>query len=99
MPAAARAGDNTSHGTPLPPTSGSSNVWIEGTPAWRAVVDTHTCPLSDGPKAHVGGSVMNGSSKVFINKFAAARQGDEIIEWGGQVNSISSGSLKVDIGG
>jgi uncharacterized Zn-binding protein involved in type VI secretion len=98
MPAAARAGDNTSHGTPLPPTSGSSNVWIEGQPAWRALVDTHVCPLFDGPKAHVGGVVSKGSSKVFINGLPAARQGDQIIE-SGPANSISGGSLKVDIGG
>jgi uncharacterized Zn-binding protein involved in type VI secretion len=98
MPAAARAGDGTSHGTPLPPTSGSVNVWIEGRPAWRAVVDTHICPLSDGPKAHVGGVVTKGSSKVFINGFPAARQGDQIVE-AGPTNSISAGSQKVDIGG
>jgi uncharacterized Zn-binding protein involved in type VI secretion len=98
MPAAARAGDNTSHGSQLPPTSGSANVWIEGRPAWRALVDTHVCPLSDGAKAHVGGVVTKGSSKVFINGLPAARQGDQIIE-GGPANSISGGSLKVDIGG
>jgi uncharacterized Zn-binding protein involved in type VI secretion len=98
MPAAARAGDTTSHGTPLPPTAGSTKVLIEGLPAWRALIDTHICTLSDGPKAHVGGVVTKGSSKVFINGFPAARQGDQIIE-SGPANSISVGSLKVNIGG
>ena len=98
MPAAARAGDNTSHGTPLPPTAGSAKVLIEGKPAWRAVVDTHVCPKFDGPKAHVGGVVANGSSKVIIDGFPAARKDDQIIEIG-PANSILSGSQKVDIGG
>ena len=99
MPAAARAGDNTSHGSPLSPTAGSTKVLIEGLPAWRAIVDNHICPNFDGPKAHVGGFVANGSSKVFIDGFPAARKDDQIIEKGGSANNISSGSLKVDIGG
>jgi hypothetical protein len=98
MPAAARAGDATGHGASLPRTAGSSKVLIEGLPAWRALIDTHVCPLSDGPKAHVGGVVTKGSSKVFIDNFPAARQGDQIIE-SGPANSISGGSPKVNIGG
>lgn len=97
MPAAARVGDQTSHGTPLTG-AGSSSVFIEGRPAWRAIIDVHNCPSSDGPKAHVGGSVIKGSTKVFINKFPAARQGDTVVE-AGPPNSITAGSLKVDIGG
>ena len=97
MPPAARVGDQTSHGTPLTGI-GSPNVFIEGLPAWRALVDFHTCPLSDGPKAHVGGVVSKGSSKVFINNFPAARQGDTINE-SGPPNSIMMGSMKVNIGG
>jgi hypothetical protein len=97
MPPAARVGDQTSHGTPLTG-MGSSNVFIEKRPAWRALVDFHTCPLFDGPKAHAGGVVLRGSGKVFINKSAAARQGDTISE-AGPPNSIAMGSLKVNIGG
>ena len=97
MPPAARVGDQTSHGTPLTGT-GSSNVFIEGRPAWRAAVDIHICPLFDGPKAHVGGVVSRGSSTVFINNFPAARQGDTINE-AGSPNSIVMGSLKVNVGG
>ena len=98
-PFAARVGDNTSHGTPLAPGTGSPNVWIGGKPAWRAGVDVHVCPLFDGPpKPHVGGVVVGGSSKVKINGFPAARQGDKIIEVG-QVNSIAVGHAAVQIGG
>ncbi len=97
MPPAARVGDQTSHGTPLTGL-GSANVFIGGLPAWRAITDVHTCPLSDGPKPHVGGTVMLGSTKVFINGFAAVRQGDTIIE-AGPPNSIVVGSVKVNIGG
>ena len=98
MPSAARVGDTTSHGTPLGPGPGSLTVRIGGQPAWRAVADVHTCPLSDGPKPHVGGVVAKGSSKVFINKLPAARQGDTIVE-AGPANSIAVGSPKVQIAG
>jgi uncharacterized Zn-binding protein involved in type VI secretion len=98
MPPAARVGDQTSHGTPLTGV-GSPNVLIEGLPAWRALTDVHTCPLSDVPaKPHVGGTVLQGSTKVLINNFPAARQGDIIVE-AGQTNSIVIGSAKVNIGG
>lgn len=98
MPAAARAGDLTAHGTPLSPGLGSPNVWIGGQAAWRATVDVHACPQQDGPKPHVGGVVARGSSKVFINRLPAARQGDLIPE-AGPTNSISVGYAKVQIGG
>lgn len=98
MPAAARAGDMTSHQTTLNPGGGSSNVKIENQAAWRATVDTHQCPLTTGTVPHVGGLVSIGSKKVFINKFSAARRGDPIPE-SGPTNSITGGSTKVQIGG
>ena len=98
MPSAARVGDTTSHGTPLGPGLGSLSVLIGGQPAWRALTDVHTCSLSDGPKPHVGGVVVKGSSKVFINNLPAARQGDMIVE-AGPSNSIAAGFLKVQIAG
>ena len=98
MPAAARMGDLTSHGTPLSPGPGSVNVLIGGQPAWRATSDTHTCPLSDGPKPHVGGVVMKGSTTVLINNLPAARQGDMVVE-AGPPNTISAGLATVIIGG
>jgi|KBSSwiStaDraftv2_1062776.scaffolds.fasta_scaffold169037_2 uncharacterized Zn-binding protein involved in type VI secretion len=97
MPAAARAGDRTSHGTPLSPGLGSPNVWIGGRAAWRATVDAHACPLAEGLKPHVGGVVANGSAKVFINGLPAARVGDVIPEVGPS-NSISDGFMNVQIG-
>lgn len=77
---AARTGDPTGHGTPLSPGPGSGNVLIGGKPAWRATADTHSCPLSDGPKPHVGGVVALGSTTVLVNGFPAARQGDQVVE-------------------
>ncbi len=37
MPPAARVGDNTSHGSPLAPGTGSPNTIVGFMPAWRAV--------------------------------------------------------------
>ena len=75
---AARIGDLTSHGTPLGPGPGCPTVLIGGKPAWRAGADVHVCPLSDGPKPHVGGSVAVGSATVLIGGLPAARQGDQV---------------------
>ena len=98
MPLAARIGDLTSHGTPLVPGPGSLNVLIGGLPAWRALVDLHTCPLVTGVVPHVGGVVLLGSLTVRINGFPAARQGDVILE-SGPPNAITNGSPTVNIGG
>lgn len=100
MPPAARVGDTTSHGsTPLGPGLGSPDVWIGGQPAWRATVDTHACPLSNGPQPHGGGFVTKGSLTVLINNMPAARQGDQIMEGGGGPNVITAGCPTVIIGG
>ena len=97
MPPAARVGDLTAHGTPLSPGTGSANVSIGGMPAWRAGIDSHVCPLVDGPKPHVGGVVAKGSAKVLINGSPAVRQGDQIVE-AGSPNLITAGYTKVVIG-
>lgn len=94
---AARVGDQTSHGTPLTPGPGSTNVLIGGRPAWRATVDFHTCPLFSGLVPHVGGIVAVGSVTVLINGFPAARQSDQIIEVG-PPNPIAIGEPTVLIG-
>lgn len=98
MPMAARLGDLTSHGTPLSPGPGSVNVLIGGKPAWRAVSDTHVCPLVTGVVPHVGGVVAVGSTTVLINNLPAARQGDQIVE-AGPPNAIALGEPTVIIGG
>lgn len=94
---AARVGDSTSHGTPLGPGPGCLTVSIGGQPAWRAAADTHTCPLSDGPKPHVGGVVSMGSGTVMIGGLPAARQGDMVTE-AGAPNTIAMGAPTVMIG-
>jgi uncharacterized Zn-binding protein involved in type VI secretion len=92
----------TSHGSPLTPlvpgVMGSLNVLIGGQPAWRATVDVHVCPLSS-PQTHVGGTVLKGSTSVYINNFPAARQGDDVVEGGGGPNKIAMGFPTVLIGG
>jgi uncharacterized Zn-binding protein involved in type VI secretion len=87
----------TSHGTPLAPGPGCATVLIGGQPAWRAASDFHSCPLADGGRLHVGGSVIVGSSSVMIGGTPAARQGDAIVESSGP-NVIASGALTVIIG-
>jgi uncharacterized Zn-binding protein involved in type VI secretion len=94
---AARVGDRTSHGTPLGPAPGSPTVRIGGRPAWRVGLDVHTCPLSDGPKPHVGGTVTVGSTTVYIDGLPAARQGDQVVE-AGPPNTITGGERTVRIG-
>jgi uncharacterized Zn-binding protein involved in type VI secretion len=97
MPPAARVGDLTSHGTPLAPGPGSTNVLIGGMPAWRATADFHTCPLVTVLVPHVGGVVAMGSATVLINGLPAARQGDMIVE-SGPPNTIVMGCPMVLIG-
>ncbi len=94
---AARAGDLTSHGSPLGPSGGSTNVFIGGKPAWRVGVDMHNCPISPSP-THIGGFVVSGSSSVFINNAQAVRMNDKVMESGGGLNSITSGEMSVQIG-
>lgn len=94
---AARLGDPTSHGTPLVPGPGCPTVFIAGQPAWRALSDTHACPLVDVLKPHVGGVVAAGSLTVKIGGLPAARQGDMVVE-AGAPNAIAAGAPTVMIG-
>ncbi|WP_454778189.1 PAAR domain-containing protein [Georgenia muralis] len=94
---AARVGDSTAHGSPLVPGPGCPTVLIGGRPAWRAGSDTHVCPLVDGPKPHVGGTIAVGSPTVFIGGLPAARLGDQILE-AGPPNVVAAGDPTVLIG-
>lgn len=94
---AARVGDMTSHGTPLGPGPGSATVLIEGRPAWRAQIDHHVCPLTNGVLPHIGGTVAMASATVLIDGQPAARQNDVVVEAGGP-NSIVAGAQTVMIG-
>ena len=67
-------------------------------PALRAG-DTALCPLSDGPKPHVGGPIMPpGAPTVMIAGMPAARVGD-MCTCVGPPATIAMGSTKVMIGG
>ena len=99
MPAAARVGDLTGHGTPLGPGPGSLDVLIGGQPAWLAQMSTHACPLVNVAVPHGGGVVAMGSVTVRINKVAAVRMGDQVVEVGGGPNPIAAGLPNVMIGG
>jgi uncharacterized Zn-binding protein involved in type VI secretion len=102
MPPAARVGDSTTHGTPLSPGPGSTNVLIGGMPAWRAMIDQHACPAVSISGADGVGSVMMGSPTVLINNQMACRQMDIVIEKPGlamgPANPILMGCLTVIIG-
>ena len=94
---AARVGDMTSHGTPLGPGPGSATVLIEGRPAWRARVDQHVCPLTNGMVPHIGGAVAVASVTVLVGGYPAARQADVVVEAQGP-NPIVAGARSVMIG-
>lgn len=67
-------------------------------PAAR-VTDMHTCPMSDGPKPHVGGPILPpGCPTVLIGGLPAARVGD-LATCVGPPDTIVMGSNTVLIGG
>ena len=67
-------------------------------PAAR-VGDMHTCPLSDGPKPHVGGPILPpGCPTVLIGGMPAARVGD-MATCASAPDVIAMGSMKVMIKG
>ena len=66
-------------------------------PAAR-IGDMHTCPLSDGPKPHVGGPIAMGCPTVLIGFMPAARVGDMAV-CVGPPDAIAMGSFTVFIGG
>lgn len=67
-------------------------------PAAR-VGDMHTCPMSDGPKPHVGGPILPpGAPTVLIGGLPAARMGD-MATCVGPPDLIVRGSATVLIGG
>ena len=67
-------------------------------PAAR-LTDMHTCPLSDGPKPHVGGPITGpGVPTVMIGGMPAAVVGD-MCTCVGPPDTIVIGSMKVMIGG
>ncbi|MEQ1761779.1 MAG: PAAR domain-containing protein [Pyrinomonadaceae bacterium] len=65
-------------------------------PAAR-ITDMHTCPLSDGPKPHVGGPILTGEMTVMIGFMPAARVTDTLT-CVGPPDMIAKGSNTVSIG-
>lgn len=102
MPPAARITDSTTHGAPLAPGPGSSNVLIGGLPAWRAIIDQHACPAVSVSGADGVGSVLMGSPTVLINNMMACRMGDIVVEKPGlamgPMDPILMGEMTVLIG-
>ncbi len=102
MPPAARVADPTTHGAPLAPGPGSTDVLIGGMPAWRALMDQHACPLVSITGADGVGMVMMGSPTVLIDYMMACRLGDIVVEVPGLVmgpmNPIIMGCPTVMIG-
>jgi uncharacterized Zn-binding protein involved in type VI secretion len=62
------------------------------------VGDMHTCPMSDGPKPHVGGPVTQGNPTVLIDNMPAAVVGS-ICTCAGPPDAVAKGSTTVYIGG
>ena len=102
MPPAARITDLTTHGAPLAPGPGSTNVLIGGLPAWRAIIDQHACPAVSITGADGMGSVLVGSPTVLINNMMSCRIGDIVVEVPGlamgPVDPIVMGEFTVMIG-
>ncbi len=68
-------------------------------PAAARLTDMHLCPMSDGPKPHVGGPVAGpGLASVLIGGLPAAVAGD-MCTCAGPPDSIAAGSGTVLIGG
>lgn len=64
------------------------------------VGDMHTCPMSDGPKPHVGGPLLPpGAPTVLIANRPAARVGDQATCVSPAPDVILVGSVTVMIGG
>jgi len=102
MPPAARVADPTTHGAPLSPGPGSTDVLIGGMPAWRAMIDQHACPVVSITGPDGVGMVMMGSPTVLIDYMMACRLGDIVVEVPGlamgPMNPIVMGCPTVIIG-
>ena len=102
MPPAARVADPTTHGAPLAPGPGSTDVLIGYMPAWRAMIDQHACPAVSISGPDGVGNVMMGSPTVLIDFMMACRVGDIVVEKPGlamgPANPIVMGCMTVQIG-
>lgn len=60
--------------------------------------DMHTCPMSDGPKPHVGGPIVQGVPTVLVGGQPAAVVGS-VCTCVGPPDAVARGSATVLIGG
>jgi hypothetical protein len=94
--------DVTTHGAPLAPGPGSTDVLIGDMPAWRALIDQHACPMVSISGADGVGMVMMGSPTVLIDFMMATRALDIVVEIPGlamgPANPIMMGEATVMIG-
>lgn len=68
-------------------------------PAAARTTDMHVCPMSDGPKPHVGGPILpGGNATVIIGGMPAAVVSDKCV-CAGASDVILQGSGTVQIGG
>lgn len=99
---AARITDPTTHGAPLAPGPGSTDVLIGSLPAWRTLIDQHACPAVSVSGADGVGMVMMGSPTVLIDFQMSCRQLDIVVEVPGlamgPANPILMGCPTVIIG-
>lgn len=93
---AARLTDPTAHFGMIGPVVSGNTVLIGFMPA-ATLGDPQTCPMFDGPKPHVGGTITKGSSTVLICNKPAARVSDPT-ECKGPPGIIQMGESTVLIG-
>jgi uncharacterized Zn-binding protein involved in type VI secretion len=93
MPAAARIGDQTTHGGVIAPPPSVSNVYVEGLPA-AVMGDTHMCPIT--PSHPNASPITAGSTNVFIGGRPAARA---LVDTCGCGASVAAGAANTLIGG
>jgi uncharacterized Zn-binding protein involved in type VI secretion len=95
-PMMATLGSPLFHGGVLGPGPGSPNVYAEGKPVWRSIVDLHVCPAAT-PNPHGAGPVVHTGPppRVFVNGFPVARAGDAVLEAAGGPNPIMFGASSV----
>jgi uncharacterized Zn-binding protein involved in type VI secretion len=85
---------NSAHGGIV--VAGAPTVLLENMPASR-IGDMHTCPVSDGPKPHVGGPIVLGSFTVLTCNVPQSYQGMPAI-CVGPPDSLLVGATTVHIG-
>lgn len=76
--------------------AGAPTVLLENKPASR-IGDMHTCPMSDGPKPHVGGPILLGSFTVLTCSVPQSYQGMPAI-CVGPPDSLLVGATTVHVG-